>query len=125
MRNLKFIFTVLLAVASESVFSQTERAHIDLEFDNTTNCRLRYYYYPNLEAYFDNEKGLYMYRDKGRWITAREIPSGYRGYGLYNKAHTPINDYDDDDPIQFFDQHKKKYPYNCLKRTRTLTASVN
>lgn len=125
MKTIRFIVPVLLAVVCETAIAQTEKAQGDLEFDNSTNCRIRYYYYPNLEAYFDLQKGVYLFRDKGEWTTAKDIPSGYRGYGLFNKAHTPINDYDDEDPIQFFDTHKKKYPYNCLKRMRNLTASIN
>ncbi|RZJ68278.1 MAG: hypothetical protein EOO50_02335 [Flavobacterium sp.] len=125
MKNLKNMLSLFLLVVCQSVFSQTERPVTDLAFDNSTNCRIRYYYYPNLEAYFDKQKSVYIFRDKGEWTSAPEIPSGYRGYGLYNKVNTPIEDYDDEDVTQFFASHKKKYPYNSLKKSRTATASVN
>ena len=38
-------------------------------FNPVTNCQLRYYYFPNLEAYFDTKKSIYYYKEKGEWIT--------------------------------------------------------
>ena len=124
MKNLKTIFCTLLFVVAFSAFSQTATHVTKLDFDNITNCRLRYYYYPNLEAYYDKEKGLYLYKENNEWKSGTEIPSGYRGYGLYNKVNIAIYDYDDDDVTQFFTSHKKKYPYNSLKKMRGATASV-
>src|SRR6476469_4820275 len=66
--------------------------------DPKTLCDLRYYYFPNIEAFFDTKTSNYMYKQDGQWITAKEIPSGYRGYSIYNKASVFINDYDGDDP---------------------------
>jgi|GEM_PF-5771359 len=99
---------------------------IRLPFDPSTNCQIRYYYYPNLEAYYDGKSGLYFYKDNGSWTSDKQIPSGYRGYGLFNKANIAINDYDDDDVIQFIESHRKKYPYNSLRKIKNAsTASID
>lgn len=79
--------------------------------DPVTNCQLRYYYFPNIEAYFDTQKRVYFFKQDGEWTTAEEIPDGYRGYSIYNKVNVFINDYDDEDPCQFIEKHRKKYPY--------------
>lgn len=79
--------------------------------DPTTNCQMRYYYFPNLEAYFDTQKRIYYYKEDSEWVTDEEIPEGYRGYSLYNKVYVFISDYDDEIITQFIDIHKKKYPY--------------
>lgn len=84
--------------------------------DKKTNCYIRYYYFPNVEAYFDNLKMVYYYKDKGVWTTAPELPQNYGGYSLYNKAHVEITNYDDDDPYILILLHKKIYPYNSKGR---------
>ena len=94
-------------------------------FNPVTNCQLRYYYFPNLEAYFDTQKSIYYYKEKGEWITAEEIPDGYRGYSIYNKSTVYITDYDDDYPCQFIEIHKKKYPYINSERVKKMVLSKN
>lgn len=94
-------------------------------FNPITNCQLRYYYFPNLEAYFDTQKSIYYYKENGEWITAEEIPNGYRGYSIYNKSTVYITDYDDDYPCQFIEIHKKKYPYINNERVKKMVLSKN
>lgn len=92
--------------------------------DPVSNCAYRYFYFPNLEAYFDTQKSIYIYSEKGKWITAEELPVGYRGYSVYNKMNVTIKDYDDDNITQFVKIHKKKYPYvNNAKSRDALMAS--
>ncbi|HEX9980272.1 MAG TPA: hypothetical protein VGB50_06880 [Flavobacterium sp.] len=112
MKTLKLICVglLLLSVMPTHAQTNTETART-IPSDPTTHCALRYLYFPNLEAYFDTKKNVYLYNEKGVWKTAEEIPSGYRGYSMYNKVNVSITDYDDDDPIQFLKMHKKKYPY--------------
>ena len=93
--------------------------------DPVSNCDLRYYYFPNLEAYFDTKKSVYILNQNGVWTTLKEIPSGYRGYSLYNKVCVLITDYDDDEPTQFLKLHKKKYPYNNRGKYQEMTASIS
>ena len=92
MKNLKNTFfllsTILLAYASKA---QEVAKHLELSktatsqningqlIDPGTNCVLRYYYFPNLEAYYDTQKNVYHFTESGQWVTANEIPAGYRG----------------------------------------------
>ena len=96
-----------------------------LLIDPTTNCELRYYYFPNIEAFFDTKKSVYMYSKDGNWIIGNEIPSGYRGYSIYNKASVFITDYDGDDPIQFLKLYKKQFPYNLHGKYKDRSVSAN
>ncbi|HEX8269867.1 MAG TPA: hypothetical protein VF581_08235 [Flavobacterium sp.] len=93
--------------------------------DPVTNCNLRYYYYPNLEAYYDVKLNIYYFLQDGKWTTATDIPKGYRGYGMYNKCRTAITDYDDEDPTQFLKIHKKQYPYAPTGKIKNMMASVD
>lgn len=116
---------VILLVCNSS-YSQATTAKIEhLPIDKKTNCYIRYQYYPNLEAYFDNLKMVYYYKESGEWKTATELPKNYGGYSLYNKAHVNITDYDEEIPYQFLKTHKKMYPYNAKGRFTTTTASAD
>lgn len=84
---------------------------------------LRYYYFPNLEAYFDLKEKVYLYKEQGEWVEAEELPKNYGGYSLYNKVKVNITDYDGDEPYLMIDIHKKKYPYNSKGRFTNQTAS--
>lgn len=116
-------FYLLTAILLLSVNLSAQRAESTPLVDPVTQCSYRYFYYPNIEAYFDSKNNVYIFQEKGEWITADEIPSGYRGYSIYNKVNVVINDYDDDNPTQFLSAHKKKYPYN-KGRSRELAATA-
>lgn len=83
----------------------------------------RYYYFPNIEAYFDLQEKVYLYRDNGEWTEAEELPKNYGGYSLYNKVRVAITDYNGDEPYLQLQAHKKMYPYNSKGRFTTPTAA--
>ncbi len=112
MKKLIYLTVGILLLNCNVLLAQQESPKkYDPKFNSSTNCHTRYFYYPNLEAYFDTKLNLYIYSDKGEWKTAPEIPSGYRGYSLNNRINVPITDYDEDNILQFVSTHKKKYPY--------------
>jgi len=123
---MKTLFCIIFSTIVLNAFqaeAQTKIESVSITSQlNKNNCTLRYYYYPNLEAYYDLQKDIYMYMQNGEWKTAKEIPSGYKGYSLNNKINVPINDYDDDNVLQFIAQHKKKYPYVSAHGRRGMTA---
>lgn len=121
LKSLLLVLGMLLAVQSHA---QNTPKKESLPIDKNTNCYIRYYYFPNLQAYFDNLNMVYYFKDKGEWITAPELPTNYGGYSLYNKARVAINDFDDEKPYELLHIHKKKFPYNSKGRfTNTTTAS--
>lgn len=116
----KFNLVLLIIMGIQITTAQT--TNIELKsyqgIDLETNCSIRYYYYPNIEAYYDTQKNIYYYTENGEWITSEEIPDGYRGYSLNNKLNVAITDYDDENPCQFLSIHKKKYPYTFSSRMK-------
>ncbi|HLA55109.1 MAG TPA: hypothetical protein VK623_03345 [Flavobacterium sp.] len=76
----------------------------------------RYYYYPNLDAYFDSQEGLFIYDQQGEWIKTKQIPSGYRGYSIYNGMNFAINDYNGDKPYTKLSDHRKQFPKKYSSR---------
>lgn len=122
MKNLKITLIAFFLLSIAAASAQTSVSVSPKLSDPVTNCELRYYYFPNLEAYFDTKKNIYYYMDKGEWITASAIPNGYRGYSLYNKVRVAITDYDDEDPTQFIKIHKKQYPYAANGKIKNMMA---
>ena len=116
---------LFIVFSIQSGFTQTRDKNIkEVPIYNSINhCQLRYYYYPNLDAYFDTQKKIFYFKEKGDWKTAEQIPNGYRGYSMYNNYSLFITDYDDDNICQFINVHKKKYPYITNEKSRKLTVS--
>ena len=135
MKAIKHILTLVIVLIMHSGFSQESKTKKiePLQIVNTlgqlvdpvTFCAARYYYYPNLEAYFDTQKTEYHYQENGQWNVAEELPQGYRGYSMYNKVSVVIKDYDDDDITQFISIHKKKYPYITKGGLKKMTVNAD
>lgn len=126
MKTTKRLLPLVILLLSFSLQAQEGAArNQQLPIDKKTNCYIRYYYFPNLEAYFDNLKLVYYYKDKGVWTTAPELPQNYGGYSLYNKAHVEITNYDGEDPYNLILIHKKIYPYNSKGRFAYATTIQN
>jgi len=126
----KILFSIAILFLCANAIAQADRKKADKApplVDPVTKCSLRYYYYPNIEAYFDTQKSIYYYQENSEWKTAEEIPSGYRGYSMNNKISVYITDYDDDDVVQFQKRHKKEYPYSANGRfmRKMATASTD
>ena len=113
MKNIFILTITVLMFSSVSLHAQAAK---QTPLTKGNGCKLRYYYYPNLEAYYDLQDNVYIFQKDGAWQKAEEIPSGYRGYGLKNGINVPITDYDDDEVTQFIKEHKKKYPYVSGRR---------
>lgn len=118
---LMLIFTCTLSGAQTSNATQSTT--------DAKKTELRYYYFPNIEAYFDLQEKVYLYKEDGEWVEAEELPTNYGGYSLYNKVRVNIDDYDGDEPYLLIAEHKKKFPYNSKGRfpnaQKTQTASTD
>lgn len=112
MKKILSTLILILFITHTSTAQKSKKQEEDMPLvDPISNCLLRYYYFPNIEAYFDTKKRIYYYKEDSEWVSAEEIPDGYRGYSLYNGVYVYITDYDDDLITQFIQIHKKKYPY--------------
>jgi len=97
------------ATAQNAVYPDLNlEANTILENEMATD--IRYYYYPNLQAYFDTETLTYLYSKNKEWVESTRIPSGHMGYSVYNMKKVAIADYQGDTPYEFIDEHKKQYP---------------
>lgn len=128
MKTLKIFTVILVALFYNSVSSQVsqdpktnevaEKASriANLPLSPKTKIPFRYFYYPNLQAYFDNLYNVYYYRLNGVWVVNDELPPVYCGYSLFNNRKVVIEDFIDDKPYELVQIHKTKYPYNSKGR---------
>ncbi len=52
---------------------------------------VRYYYIPDIDAYYDVNTDMYIYLSRGVWIHSRYLPPRYRGIDLYRVHKVVIN----------------------------------
>jgi hypothetical protein len=124
MKTKKLVFLLMLFFTYTFANAQASNP-IETNSTKSNSTEIRYYYFPNIQAYFDLNEKVYLYKDKGEWIEAEELPKYYGGYSLYNKARVSITDYFGDEPYLLLETHKKLYPYNSKGRFPNQTASNN
>ncbi|MBA4239546.1 MAG: hypothetical protein C0448_02380 [Sphingobacteriaceae bacterium] len=69
----------------------------------------RYYYLPDIEAYYDIQTSKFIYFGNGVWIRSIYLPRAYRNYDLYNGYKVVITNYRGNAPYIYFKNHKLKY----------------
>ena len=113
MKTLYFLIIGLLMISgvasAQSVDSYAAQVQSAVD-EELPVIGVRYYYYPNLDAYFDTHTNLYTYQQQGQWVKASQIPSGYRGYSVLNNIRVSITDYNGDEPFSKLAEHREKFP---------------
>ena len=69
----------------------------------------RYYYLPDVEAYYDVQTSMFIYFGNGVWIHRSYLPERYRNYDLYGGYKVVMTDYHGNHPYFHFREHKMKY----------------
>ncbi len=69
----------------------------------------RYYYLPDVEAYYDVPSSKFIYYNGATWIHRSSLPSRYRNYDLYHGYKVVMTDYHGNSPYAHFKEHKIKY----------------
>ncbi|HRN99294.1 MAG TPA: hypothetical protein PLA69_08300 [Flavobacterium sp.] len=120
---MKAIYTITLTVMAALLQAQPmsntnelKSLHGDEETVRLIPAPARFYFLPNLDAYFDARENLYIYQVNGQWVKAREIPSGYRGYSIYNGTRVELADYNGNQPYTLLKDHQKQYPKRYSSR---------
>lgn len=88
---------------------------------------VRYYYYPNLQAYFDTKIAMYIYKQDGKWVKSETIDASYRGYSLKNGQYVMLKGFTEDEPYTYIDEHRQKYPadFSSRPKPKPVIASID
>jgi hypothetical protein len=70
---------------------------------------VRYYYLPDVEAYYDIQASQFICYVEGDWVHRTHLPSQYRSYDLYGGYKVVMTDYHGNAPYVYFEDHKTKY----------------
>ena len=100
-------------IATNSFISNAQNTTLssNIVTNNTKISKIRYYYYPNIQSYFDSFEKIYYFKENGEWVSADELPKNYGGYSLYNLSRVAIEDFDGEEPYLLIEKHKKTFPY--------------
>lgn len=69
----------------------------------------RYYYLPDVEAYYDIQSSMFIYYGGGAWIHRTYLPARYKSYDLYGGYKVVMTNYHGSTPYIHFKEHKMKY----------------
>ena len=70
---------------------------------------VRYYYLPDVEAYYDVQTSMFIYMSGNRWIRRSYLPARYRDYDLYNGYKVVMHDYRGNAPYYNFRDYRVRY----------------
>lgn len=79
-----------------------------------------YYYFPEIDVYYNVDHALFHYWDGRHWVAARYLPPRYTHYDLYRTYKVVINDRN---PWQYNGYHRKQY--NRYKSNRNQVIILN
>lgn len=113
MKKITFIAIGIILFSAQNMQAQ-------IQLDTPNEClkktginnitEMRYYYYPNLQTYYDTRKGLYLSCERGNWVTSKFLNVNARGYCLKNGNYKKINGYTGEQPYTLLKDHKLQYP---------------
>ena len=69
----------------------------------------RYYYLPDVEAYYDVPSSMFIYNNGRTWVHRAHLPSRFKNYDLYGGYKVVMTDYRGDAPYANFKEHQMKY----------------
>ena len=112
MKAVRFIVVGLImffAVSVEAQISLQVNVGTPPQWGPSGYTDVRYYYLPDVEAYYDVPSSMFIYFNGVNWIHRRSLPIRYRNYDLYNGYKVVMTDYRGNTPYVHFKEYKSKY----------------
>lgn len=112
MKPLKSIFAGMLLLLACSVQAQVA-VNVNIgsppPWGPAGYSDVRYYYLPDVEAYYDVPSSSFIYYTGGTWVHRKYLPRQYRSYDLYSGYKVVMTDYRGNAPYTYFKEYKIKY----------------
>jgi hypothetical protein len=89
-----FIATVLVLTASPAQVSVQFHVNLGSQpvWGPTGYDYAQYYYFPDIETYYDVSHQRFYYNDGRRWVGRSQLPARYHDFDLYNSYKVVVND---------------------------------
>ncbi len=111
MKKIRLLIGGLLLVIAGSMHAQVSvQIGVTPAWGPAESVGVRYYYLPDIEAYYDVNNSTYIYMSGGRWIHSHNLPRAYSNYDLYSGYKVTLNDYHGERPYDNYREHRKNYP---------------
>ena len=114
MKKLKLlVFGILLMLAGSAQSQLSVRVHIGTPpaWGPAGYNDVRYYYLPDVEAYYDVQSSMFIYMSGNRWVHRAYLPARYKNYDLYGGYKVVMNDYRGNSHYSHFREHRMKYAH--------------
>lgn len=110
----KFLLIIALLIGVSSFYNTTEAQNINVNINIGRQPAwgpvgydyARYYYFPDIDCYYDVNIGMFYYMNRGRWVSARYLPYGYRNHDLYGLYKVVLNV---NEPWRYHHNHYRDY----------------
>ncbi|MBD8390119.1 hypothetical protein [Dysgonomonas sp. BGC7] len=110
----KFIVAFALLIGATSLYNTVEAQSVNISVNIGRQPAwgpvgydyVNYYYFPDIDCYYDVNIGMFYYYDRGRWMSARYLPYGYRNYDLYGLYKVVLNVHE---PWRYHRTHYRDY----------------
>lgn len=112
MKKYILAFALLLGVTSFCYIVEAQNINISINIGRQPAWGpvgydyVGYYYFPDIDCYYDVNLGMFYYMNRGRWISARYLPYAYRHYDLYGLYKVVLNVRD---PWRYHQTHYRDY----------------
>lgn len=129
MKNITKLILGLLVFSFNYSQAQVELDAVNIQAkkadqtEKSTFVDVRYYYYPNLQAYFDTKVAMYLYQENGEWVESEKLEPSTMGYSIKNGHYVMIEGYTGEEPYEMIAEHKAKYPADYSSRPKRDVAS--
>ena len=100
---------LFLAVTAHAQVSVNVNIGVPPPWGPVGYTEVRYYYLPDVEAYYDIQNSMFIFFVQGAWVHRSHLPSPYKNYDLYGGYKVVITDYHGNAPYSDFKEHKMKY----------------
>lgn len=110
----KFLLVIALFIGVSSFYNTTEAQNISVNINIGRQPAwgpvgydyANYYYFPDIDCYYDVNVGVFYYMNRGRWISSRYLPYDYRNYDLYGLYKVVLNV---NEPWRYHRNHYRDY----------------
>ncbi|MFA5047373.1 MAG: hypothetical protein WC542_15710 [Paludibacter sp.] len=112
MKTIKLIafgIALFLASATQAQISFSVHLGTPPQWGPEGYSEARYYYLPDVEAYYDVQTSRFIYLVGRTWVHRTYLPARYRNYDLYNGYKVVMTDYHGNTPYQYHKQYRVKY----------------
>ena len=112
MRFLKLVVFGIVLFFAYTVQAQVS-VHINIgtppQWGPTGYSDVRYYYLPDVEAYYDVQTSMFVYFEGRSWVRRSYLPSRYKNYDLYDGYKVVMKDYHGEAPYYNHREYRAKY----------------